>query len=77
MAITSVQSRQVLTSPDEFACPGNFSPIPDEERTRQPVDQFGLNYDDVGNPGTTACAAAAATSARTGTHRPFGPYPAG
>lgn len=51
MAITSVQSRQVLTSPDEFAWPRNFTRIPDEEWTRQPVDQFALNYDDVGNPG--------------------------
>jgi hypothetical protein len=38
-------------SPDEFAWPGNFTRIPDEEWIRQPVDQFGHNYDDVGNHG--------------------------
>ena len=51
MSITSVRSRPGFTSSDEFAWPGDFARIPDEEWTRQPVDQFGLNYDDVGNHG--------------------------
>ena len=51
MAITSVKNRPALTSPDEFTWPGDFTRIPDEEWTRQPVDQFGLSYDDVGNHG--------------------------
>jgi SAM-dependent methyltransferase len=38
-------------SPDEFTWPGDFTRIPDEEWTRLPVDEFGLNYDDVGNHG--------------------------
>ena len=51
MSITSVRSRPGFTSLDEFAWPGDFARIPDEEWTRQPVDQFGLNYDDVGSHG--------------------------
>ena len=51
MTITSVKNRPVLTPPDEFTWPGDFTRIPDQEWTRQPVDQFGLNYDDVGNHG--------------------------
>jgi SAM-dependent methyltransferase len=51
MSITPVRSRPAFRSPDEFFWPGDFARIPDEEWTRQPVDQFGLNYDDVGNHG--------------------------
>jgi SAM-dependent methyltransferase len=51
MSITSVQTRPDFTSTDEFDWPGDFARIPDEEWTRQPVDQFGLNYDDVGSHG--------------------------
>lgn len=54
MSITSVRSRPAppaFTSPGEFSWPGDFTRIPDEEWTRQPVDEFGLNYDDVGNHG--------------------------
>ena len=51
MTITSVKNRPVLTPPDEFTWPGDFTRIPDQEWTRQPVDQFGLNYNDVGNHG--------------------------
>jgi hypothetical protein len=51
MPITSVKNRPVLTPPDEFTWPGDFTRIPDEEWTRQPVDQFGLKYDEVGNHG--------------------------
>lgn len=51
MTITSVKNRPPLTPPDEFTWPGDFTRIPDQEWTRQPVDQFGLNYDDVGNHG--------------------------
>jgi SAM-dependent methyltransferase len=40
-----------FTSSDESAWPEDFTRIPDEEWTRQPVDQFGLNYDDVGSHG--------------------------
>ena len=70
MTITSVKNRPVLTPPDEFTWPGEFTRIPDEEWTRQPVDQFGLNYDDVGNhgcigqnaPWSSAASAASAAS---------------
>src|SRR5260370_16988749 len=51
MSITSVRSRPAFPSLDEFSWPGAFARIPDEEWTRQPVDEFGLNYDDVGNHG--------------------------
>jgi SAM-dependent methyltransferase len=51
MSITSVRSRSAFTYLDEFSWPGDFGRIPDEEWTRQPVDQFGLNYDDVGSHG--------------------------
>jgi SAM-dependent methyltransferase len=51
MSIMSVRSRPGSTSSDEFTWPGNFERIPDEEWTRQPVDQFGLNYDAVGDHG--------------------------
>jgi SAM-dependent methyltransferase len=51
MSITSVRSRPAFTSLDEFSWPGDFVRIPDEEWTRQPVDEFGLNYDDVGSHG--------------------------
>jgi SAM-dependent methyltransferase len=51
MSITSVRSRPAFTSLDEFSWPGDFARIPDEEWTRQPVDQFGLSYDDVGSHG--------------------------
>jgi SAM-dependent methyltransferase len=51
MSITSVQSKPAFTSLDEFSWPVDFARIPDNEWTRQPVDQFGLNYDDVGSHG--------------------------
>src|ERR1700726_679259 len=51
MSITSVRSRSAFTSPGEFPWPGDFARIPDEEWTRQPVDEFGLSYDDVGSHG--------------------------
>jgi len=51
MSITSVRSRPAPASPDAFSWPGDFARIPDEEWTRQPVDQFGLSYDDVGSHG--------------------------
>jgi SAM-dependent methyltransferase len=51
MSITSVRSRPAVTLLDEFPWPGDFARIPDEEWTRQPVDQFGLSYDDVGSHG--------------------------
>lgn len=34
-----------------FAWPAGFNRIPDEPWARQSVDEFGLNYDDVGNHG--------------------------
>jgi hypothetical protein len=49
MSITTVRSRPALS--EEFTWPDDFARIPDEEWTRQPVDEFGLNYDDVGNHG--------------------------
>src|SRR5216684_4268100 len=51
MSIMSVQSRPEFTSSGEFTWPDDFARIPDEEWTRLPVDEFGLNYDDVGNHG--------------------------
>ena len=51
MSITSVRSRPARTSLDAFSWPGDFARIPDEEWTRQPVDEFGLRYDDVGSHG--------------------------
>jgi len=51
MSITSVRSKARFPSLDAFSWPGDFARIPDEEWTRQPVDQFGLNYDDVGSHG--------------------------
>lgn len=51
MSITSVRTRSAFTSSGEFSWPGDFARIPDEGWTRQPVDQFGLKYDDVGNHG--------------------------
>jgi SAM-dependent methyltransferase len=51
MSIISVRSRQGPTPSAEFTWPGDFDRIPDEEWTRQPVDQFGLNYDAVGSHG--------------------------
>ena len=51
MSITTVPSRSAFTSLDAFSWPGDFARIPGEEWTRQPVDQFGLNYDDVGSHG--------------------------
>jgi hypothetical protein len=51
MSITTVGSGLGSTSSDEFTWPGDFVRIPDEEWTRLPVDEFGLNCDDVGNHG--------------------------
>jgi SAM-dependent methyltransferase len=51
MSITSVRNRLAFPSLDEFSWPGAFARIPDDEWTRQPVDEFGLNYDDVGSHG--------------------------
>ena len=51
MSITSVRGRPALISPDTFSWPGDFARIPDEEWTRQPLDQFGLSYNDVGSHG--------------------------
>src|SRR5271156_2914569 len=51
MSVTTVSNELGFTSTEEFTWPGDFARIPDEEWTSQPVDQFGLNYDDVGNHG--------------------------
>jgi SAM-dependent methyltransferase len=51
MSITTVRSKLDSTSSEKFTWPGDFTRIPDEEWTRLPVDEFGLNYDDVGNHG--------------------------
>jgi SAM-dependent methyltransferase len=51
MTITSVRGQPSFTPSQEFTWPGDFERIPDEDWTRQPVDQFGLNYDDVGTHG--------------------------
>jgi hypothetical protein len=46
MSIAEVRNSAVSVSSAEFAWPADFVRVPDEEWTRQPVDQFGLNYDD-------------------------------
>jgi SAM-dependent methyltransferase len=51
MSIAEVRNSAVSVSSAEFAWPTDFVRVPDEEWTRQPVDQFGLNYDDVGSHG--------------------------
>jgi SAM-dependent methyltransferase len=51
MSITSVRTRPGFASSQDFTWPGDFERIPDEDWIRQPVDEFGLNYDDVGNHG--------------------------
>lgn len=51
MSITTIRTKLDSASSDEFTWPGDFARIPDEEWTRLPVDEFGLNYDDVGNHG--------------------------
>ena len=51
MSVTSVRDRSGLEYSAEFAWPGGFDRIPDDEWTRQPVDQFGLSYDSVGGHG--------------------------
>jgi SAM-dependent methyltransferase len=51
MSVTSVRDRLSLVHSPEFTWPGGFERIPDDDWTRQPVDQFGLNYDTVGGHG--------------------------
>jgi SAM-dependent methyltransferase len=51
MSITSVPARLDFAPSVEFDWPDDFARVPDQEWTRQPVDEFGLNYDDVGNHG--------------------------
>jgi SAM-dependent methyltransferase len=51
MSITSVRNRPGSASSARFAWPDSFSRIPDEAWTLQQLDEFGLNYDDVGNHG--------------------------
>lgn len=38
-------------APTSFDWPAGFERVPDQEWAYQPVDQFGLNYDNVGNHG--------------------------
>src|ERR1700733_15298897 len=51
MSFTSVRDRSPAGYSPEFTWPDGFTRIPDEDWTRQPVDQFGLNYDSVGEHG--------------------------
>jgi SAM-dependent methyltransferase len=51
MSATSVRDYSSLAYPTEFVWPNGFDRIPDDNWTRQPVDQFGLNYDSVGGHG--------------------------
>ena len=51
MSTTTVRSGAGFALAEEFTWPPDFARIPDDEWTRQPVDQFGLNYDAVGNHG--------------------------
>src|SRR6204780_2888125 len=51
MSFTSVRDRSPAGYSPEYPWPDGFTRIPDEDWTRQPVDQFGLNYDDVGSHG--------------------------
>ena len=51
MSVTSVRDRSGLAYSPEFTWPDGFARIPDDDWTRQPVDQFGLSYDRVGGHG--------------------------
>jgi SAM-dependent methyltransferase len=51
MSTMSVRDKSPLGYSPDFSWPGGFARIPDEGWTRQPVDQFGLNYDSVGGHG--------------------------
>src|SRR6202034_4209460 len=51
MSIASVRDTSSLSYSPAFTWPTGFERIPDDEWTRQPVDQFGLNYDSVGGHG--------------------------
>jgi SAM-dependent methyltransferase len=51
MSVTSVRDRSSLEYSPEFTWPGGFERIPDDDWTRQPVDQFGRSYDSVGGHG--------------------------
>lgn len=48
---TTAQGSSRLSYSPEFTWPTGFPRIPDEDWTRQPVDQFGLNYDSVDGHG--------------------------
>lgn len=51
MSAMSVRDRSSLAYSPGFAWPDGFERIPDEDWTRQPVDQFGRSYDNVGGHG--------------------------
>ena len=51
MSVTSVSDRSRLAYSPGFSWPDGFERIPDDDWTRQPVDQFGLSYDSVGGHG--------------------------
>jgi hypothetical protein len=51
MSVAEIRNSVASTSSAEFAWPADFARVPDEEWAREPVDQFGLNYDDVGSHG--------------------------
>jgi SAM-dependent methyltransferase len=48
MTITTVRGDSALATAEEFDWPVGFERIPDEGWVREPVEQFGLNYDNVG-----------------------------
>lgn len=49
--MTSLRNESALSHSPGFNWPDGFARIPDEGWTRQPVDQFGLDYDSVGAHG--------------------------
>lgn len=51
MSVISVHDRSDLGYSPAYTWPDGFSRVPDENWTRQPVDQFGLSYDSVGEHG--------------------------
>ena len=51
MSVTSVRDYASLESSAKFNWPDGFDRIPDDDWTREPVDQFGLSYDTVDTHG--------------------------
>ncbi|MEU1598542.1 methyltransferase domain-containing protein [Streptomyces sp. NPDC005708] len=51
MIVTSPPTTDTVVGPTAFRWPTGFDRIPNQSWTREPVDEFGLNYDSVGAHG--------------------------